>query len=101
MKNNIVRTLIIVIFLVLIVAYLSSKAISIIQQTQAYDNFIPADPSEELPFEKLVGKYELDANSKKRYNIPYKINLALEIEKDTTLVTEKYINPFNRKIEKL
>ncbi len=53
----------------------------------------------ELPFEKLVGIYELDKNSKSRYNIKDSINLKIEIKKDTTFFTEKYISPFNRKIE--
>ncbi len=84
MKNNIIYLLIVASFLV-----------SCWDFVPADDYFIQADPTEELPFEKLVGKYELDKDSKKRYNILDSINLTLEIEKDSAYTAFNYINPKN------
>lgn len=68
-------------------------------QTPFDNNFTQADPKKELPFEKLVGTYELDEDSKMRYQIKDTSNFTIEIKRDTTFFTEKYISPFNRKIE--
>jgi hypothetical protein len=63
------------------------------------EEFVPFNPAKELPFKELVGTYELDIDSYKRYKIKESINLKLKINSDSTFVATNYINYKNRKIE--
>ncbi|WDT67294.1 hypothetical protein [Cloacibacterium sp. TD35] len=45
-----------------------------------------------LPFEKIIGFYKLDNDSKKRYKIPKEIDLTLEIQPDKKLIANNYVD---------
>ncbi|WP_223558705.1 hypothetical protein [Chryseobacterium lathyri] len=62
-------------------------------------NFIKADRKRELVFSKLVGKYELDYISKKRYNIPVNQSIIIEIHSDTTITANNYIDISTSKLK--
>lgn len=57
------------------------------------EDFEYVDASKPLPFEKLVGLYKLDEDSKKRYNIPLDLDLTLDIKIDKTFVANNYLEP--------
>ncbi|WP_223558702.1 hypothetical protein [Chryseobacterium lathyri] len=56
------------------------------------EDFIQADPKKELSFEKLVGEYSLDDDSKRRYGITYKDSVKIIINKDSTFIAENYLD---------
>lgn len=56
------------------------------------EEFVKANPKKELSFEKLVGEYHLDEDSKKRYKINYNDTIKLTIEKDSTFIVENYLD---------
>lgn len=56
------------------------------------ENFIQADSKKELPFEKLVGEYNLDDDSKSRYGITYKDSVKIAINKDSTFIAANYLD---------
>ncbi|PIF44410.1 hypothetical protein CLU96_1377 [Chryseobacterium sp. 52] len=56
------------------------------------DEFVKADPKKEFPFEKLVGEYQLDNDSKKRYKITHNDTIKLTIKKDSTFIAENYLD---------
>lgn len=59
--------------------------------------FVQANPKKELPFNKLVGIYELDKDSKKRYKISDTLNFFIEIKKDTSFISKNHIDYKDRK----
>ncbi len=61
------------------------------------DGFVRADPTKKLPFEKLVGVYKLDDDSKKRYKINDSISFKIILD-ETSISTNKYISLTNRNI---
>lgn len=56
------------------------------------DEFIEVKANSELSFKKLVGKYELDDDSKKRFNINQEKILNLSISKDSSFIAENFID---------
>lgn len=63
------------------------------------EEFIEANPTKKIPFEKLVGFYKLDDDSKKRYRILKNIDLTLAIYPDKKYVANNYINSKNWNLE--
>lgn len=63
------------------------------------NRFNKIDPSKEFAFSKLVGKYELDSISKKRFNFPINKSIIIEIHSDTTITANDYINIDTRKLK--
>ncbi len=62
------------------------------------EEFLSANPQNELSFKKLIGEYKLDKDSKKRYGITDSISYYLDI-KDNEIITNKFINTKTREIE--
>ena len=62
------------------------------------NNFEPWQNNMPIDFKKLIGTYELDSISKKKYGIDLKEKLALEIKEDSTFFTEKYVDNETGKI---
>lgn len=60
-------------------------------------NFERANPKKELPFNKLIGTYELDEDSKKRYGINDSLGFFIDIKKDTTFISKNIIDYKDRK----
>jgi len=56
------------------------------------EEFVKANPNKELSFEKLVGKYQLDEDSKKRYKIICNDSILLTVKNDSTFVAENYLD---------
>lgn len=56
------------------------------------EEFVRANPKKELPFEKLIGEYKLDNDSKRRYKINSTDVLRLIVKKDSTFVAENYLD---------
>lgn len=56
------------------------------------EEFVRANPKKELPFEKLIGEYILDKDSKRRYTITYNDTIKLTIKKDSTFIAENYLD---------
>ncbi|WP_143882836.1 hypothetical protein [Chryseobacterium binzhouense] len=56
------------------------------------EEFVKANLNKELPFEKLVGKYQLDEDSKKRYKIICNDSILLTVRNDSTFVAENYLD---------
>ncbi|KUJ57069.1 hypothetical protein AR686_05225 [Chryseobacterium aquaticum subsp. greenlandense] len=56
------------------------------------EEFVRANPKNKLPFEKLVGEYILDEDSKSRYKITYNDTIKLTIKKDSTFIAENYLD---------
>jgi len=56
------------------------------------EEFVRANPKKELPFEKLIGEYQLDNDSKRRYKINSTDTIKLLVKKDSTFVAENYID---------
>ncbi|MCY0968759.1 hypothetical protein [Chryseobacterium wangxinyae] len=56
------------------------------------EEFVKVNPKKELPFEKLVGEYQLDEDSKRRYKINYNHTLKLTVKKDSTFVAENFLD---------
>ena len=54
-----------------------------------------------MSFSKLIGKYELDKDSKTRYNLPDSLELYVNLKidkKDTLLFVNRYVSPIDRTI---
>ena len=62
------------------------------------EEFEEYDRRKELPFSNLIGKYELDDDSKKRYSINDTTHLIINIEKDTSFIVQNMVNYKDRKI---
>ncbi|MDR2205195.1 MAG: hypothetical protein LBE36_03435 [Flavobacteriaceae bacterium] len=62
------------------------------------EEFALMDTRTPLPFNNLVGVYELDSDSKIRYNISKSENLTITIKKDTTFLANKYLDLSNHSI---
>ncbi|WDT67295.1 hypothetical protein [Cloacibacterium sp. TD35] len=56
------------------------------------DEFVPIALTMKIPIEKLVGKYVLDNDSKKRYNISDKGFIMLDIQKNKKIIANKYLD---------
>jgi hypothetical protein len=50
------------------------------------EEFVKVNPKTELPFEKLIGEYGLDNDSKRRYGITNNDSVKLIIKKDSVLL---------------
>ncbi|RRT91673.1 hypothetical protein [Empedobacter falsenii] len=62
------------------------------------EDFIRFDSNKELPYSKLIGKYELDKDSKIRYNLPDSLEFYIELKKDTSLYANRYVSATDRTI---
>lgn len=60
--------------------------------------FVEVDRKKELPFENLVGVYNLDNDSKKRFGIEDSTTFFIRLEKDTTITAFPFINSTDRKV---
>lgn len=56
------------------------------------EEFVIANPKKELPFKRLIGEYQLDEDSKRRYKITHNDTVKLTIEKDSTFIAENYLD---------
>ncbi len=56
------------------------------------EEFVRANPNKELPFEKLMGEYQLDNDSKRRYKINITDTIKLIVKKDSTFIAENYLD---------
>ena len=56
------------------------------------EEFEEFDRTKELPYNKLIGKYQLDKDSKKRYFINDSINFNIQLKADTTIVAYPFLN---------
>lgn len=56
------------------------------------EEFEKVNPKIYLPFEKLVGEYSLDNDSKKRYKIAYNDSIKLIIKADSSFIAENYLD---------
>ncbi len=56
------------------------------------EEFTPIPVKNEIPIEKLIGKYVLDNDSKKRYNISDKEAITLNIQKNKKLIANNYVD---------
>ncbi|PIF44411.1 hypothetical protein CLU96_1378 [Chryseobacterium sp. 52] len=56
------------------------------------EEFEKVNPRVELSFDKLIGSYELDNDSKQRFKINDSIKYHIKITKDTSIVAEPFIN---------
>ncbi|WP_028122123.1 hypothetical protein [Epilithonimonas tenax] len=62
------------------------------------EDFEEFDRTKDLPFRELIGEYELDKDSKKRYNISDTANLRINIVKDTSFIVRNIVNYKDRTI---
>lgn len=63
------------------------------------EEFVQVNPKKELPLTKLIGEYQLDNDSKKRYGIKDSCTFLLKIN-DSEIYCNRYINIKTRKIER-
>ncbi|REC40004.1 MULTISPECIES: hypothetical protein [Chryseobacterium] len=56
------------------------------------EEFVKVNPKTELPFEKLIGEYGLDNDSKRRYGITNNDSVKLIIKKDSSFIAENYLD---------
>jgi hypothetical protein len=56
------------------------------------EEFVMADQRKAIPFEDIVGFYQLDNDSKKRYNISQETNLTLDIKLNKNFVANNYLD---------
>lgn len=62
------------------------------------EEFTRVDPKKELPFEDLIGKYNLDNDSKRRYGIQDSTDYSIQID-ENNIRANKYIDTKTRDIK--
>lgn len=56
------------------------------------NNFEPLKHNQSIDFDKMIGIYELDSISKKKYQLDMNLKFTLEIKNDSTFITNSYID---------
>ncbi|WP_143882835.1 hypothetical protein [Chryseobacterium binzhouense] len=64
------------------------------------EEFVPILNNKDIPFQKFVGIYELDEDSKKRFGIPIQTSLTLNVKLDKTFTANNYVDAKTWKLKK-